>query len=247
MKLLLPILAVLGSIVIAEAMTNLDIDKEIQLLEERHEKRPHRPVLRRRQPSRRKPHGGQSALNNSSMGNSGENKKREKVWLNFTEANRQITALIKKRYKKEKDMLKPTKKPNKKIKKEKACHSLATLRCGCETLKSFEEAVRSSQQVPFQTKCDLRGKFFQCLDETSKPPCRHPKKLPQTYYRKHMEDIVRVLWSTRGCLLGGADDVARNSTIIKVDSGFCADLTSPRKSKRDPSKPKRKKTKKNNT
>lgn len=159
---------------------------------------------------------------------------KQKLYLNTSEANKQISDLINKRNKT--SVLKPKPKLNKTLKNKKLCHATATLRCGCEALRNFE--------LGNETKCAIREKFFRCLDDSIKPPCRHPKKSIQKIYRKNIAEIVRVLWTTRVCLLA-TDDVSQNTSLskLKIKSNFCSKIigrTGPKRNQGNKKKPKRK-------
>lgn len=183
-------------------------------------------------PRTRKPKIGRPVKKSSHRSRSGtvldqlnETGTRQKQWLNSTEVNKQIQALLKKYTNMTSKQLDNSHKP----KKEISCHSVAMMQCGCESLKLFEDSMKRNPFIDVQLKCEIRQKFFDCLGNVSKKQCkRKDLKLLAKHssaYENQKKEIVRVLWTARECLLGGQVsqrmEAERNTSDLKFKTSFC--------------------------
>lgn len=197
-------------------------------------------------PVKKSPHKSRSGTVLDQLNETGT---RQKQWLNSTEVNKQIQALLKKYTNMTSKQLGNTHKP----KKEISCHSVAMMQCGCESLKLFEDSLKQNPFIDVPLKCEIRQKFFDCLGNSSKNQCkRKDLKLLAKHssaYENQKKEIVRVLWTARECLLGGQVssrlENERNTSDFKFKAHFCRKvLRSKGKHKKNHSKVSNSKSKK---
>ncbi|KAK4008929.1 hypothetical protein OUZ56_014050 [Daphnia magna] len=81
------------------------------------------------------------------------------------------------------------------------CHAKILQKCGSAVIEGFAEA-----DLPLNQKCRIRENFLHCVIKMKRHTChkrtREDLLLTDEYIRTLRQQILTLLWSARGCVLG---------------------------------------------